>query len=370
MTVENSSQQRLLAKWALALTSVFLVLLLAELGARVLTARQSPRRDPAAIKKTLLANEPELTVFRSSRELDAPNLRGIFKGHLHRSNALGFRGPDYSARPRDDQFRIVIAGDSVVAGSGVAEDSAYAVQLEDLLNEAAGSDRFEVINAGLAGIHAHRVVTRLENSLRRYQPDMLVYGYTINDIEGVGYRRMKRAEGEAGFMSQLRRFNRSNSHLMRLIWPRLMSSLDLMSGKSYAREIEDNYFDNPPAWQEVELRIQQFGELVKRSEPCGMAMVHTHLSQLNFMHPFVETYDLVGATFEKNGVPVVQSFTHHRGLYGLDYWVSPIDPHPNHAGHTLLARAAYEGILTLPARCFQVRGRNFRVGRARPAVNP
>lgn len=370
MTAEKSRRPELLAKILLASVSVLAVLVLGEWGARVLAAQAPTRPHPTAAKRALLAAEPNLTIFRRSRELDAPNLRGIFKGYLHRSNSVGFRGPEYAPHARGDQFRIVIGGDSVVAGSGVAEDSAYAAQLEVLLNAAAGRDQFEVINAGLAGIHARRVVTRLEQAIAWYDPDLIVYGYTINDIEGVAYRRMKPVEKEHGFMSQLRRFNRSDSYLMRLVWPRLMSLLDLTSGTSYAAEIHENYFENRPAWAEVELRIDQFGRLAERSDICGLAMIHTMLSQLSFMHPFLETYDLVEATFEQANVSIVQSFPYHQGLYGLDYWASPIDPHPNHAGHALLARAVFDGMLALPDACFQRRGRDYRPVPAEVVAKP
>lgn len=74
-------------------------------------------------------------------------------------------------------------------GSGVGEEQTYARQLEHLLNDADSRRTHEVLNLGLAGLNLRAILQRLEAIGLRYEPDLIVYGWTVNDIEGPAYRR-------------------------------------------------------------------------------------------------------------------------------------------------------------------------------------
>jgi lysophospholipase L1-like esterase len=363
MSAKSSPSRSLLPRLALAAASVLLVLLVAELAARVHTAGR-PRRDPTAAKRALLADEPELPIYRSVSQLGEPNIRGIFKGHLHRTNRTGLRGPEYSPLPDPGVFRIVVIGDSVTMGSGVAEAAAYPARLEEWLNRAPSptlpNARYEVINAGLGGIHARQAMNRLEEVIRDYHPHLAIYGFTINDIEGPSYVRLDQPQGQEGYMARSRRFNRSPSHLLRVLWPRLMSLMDMTSPTSYASEIQHNYFENPGAWRALRAELRRFAAMTKSAGICGHALIHTQLAQLGFLHPFEDTYERMGTAFDNLEIGVTQSLPFFQGEYGFDYWVTPIDPHPNAAGHDVLSRSLMSGLRALPETCWEVRGRDHR----------
>jgi lysophospholipase L1-like esterase len=291
-------------------------------------------------------------------QLGVPGTRGIYKGRLYRTNSKGLRGPDHTPLPEPGVFRIAIVGDSVTMASGAGEEDAYAAQLEKWLNTGSAEVRYEVINAGLGGINARQVMKRLEMVMREYRPDLIVYGFTLNDIEGEHYER--RPRGVTGFTGEARRFSRSRSHLLRFIWPRLMSLLDLFSSNSYAAEIQRNFFENPAAWDSLEGEVERFAATGQAHGICAHVFIHTQLAQLSYLHPFKETYAKVEAAALEHGASAGQSLPRFDGLYAFDYWVTSYDPHPSRAGHTLLMQALIDGLRELPPACWQREGFEYR----------
>ena len=122
-------------------------------------------------------------------DLSRPHVEGIYKGAYYRTNARGVRGPEYELPKPPGVFRIVIAGDSVTMGDGVREEDAYPHVLQDALDRRPGPPRYEVLNLGLIGLDIRQVMGRLRNIGLSYEPDLLVYGCTLNDIQGPHYRR-------------------------------------------------------------------------------------------------------------------------------------------------------------------------------------
>ena len=97
--------------------------------------------DPASLPAALAPNasvgedaEGELPVFQNVKELSAPNVRGVFRGHVHRTDAFGFRGPERSAEAAPGTRRILVTGDSIAMGSGVKEAAAFPAAAETWLN--------------------------------------------------------------------------------------------------------------------------------------------------------------------------------------------------------------------------------------------
>jgi hypothetical protein len=46
------------------------------------------------------------------------------------------------------------------------------------------------MNLGLAGLYIDVIVRRFERRGLAFDPDLIVYGYTLNDIEGPGYEKL------------------------------------------------------------------------------------------------------------------------------------------------------------------------------------
>ena len=325
----------------------------------------------AAPETPAVPGAPEL---RDVLDLARPNVQGVFQGVPYRTNSRGLRGPDYGPRPEPGSFRILIAGDSVTMGWGVAEEQAYPKRLEGLLNDAAGdlpgagaegaARRFEVVNLGLAGVNAAFSSNRLRIFSDEYQPDLLVYGFTLNDIEGPHYRKLDRKSRKSlnqALWRRALRFEDSPSYLLRWLWPRwiLLLEWDAFHPSEseriapMAEELRQNYFENPEAWADFLSALDVQAEVAAAHGLCGHVFLHTHLTELVPEHRYLPIYERVAEAARARGLTVTRSFEDFVGRDGEALWVNAFDVHPNAAGHEILAHSLFRGLRALPARCFR-----------------
>jgi lysophospholipase L1-like esterase len=331
------------------LASLLAILVVAELTARWLWREPTPRarRDP---------HPSDLPRLRGLQEIARPNVRGIFRGALYQTNSAGFRGPETPEEPEQGSFRIVVVGDSVTMGSGVTVEEAYPARLEQLLNAATGDRRYEVLNLGLAGLNLDANLNRLERLGLRFQPDLVVYGFTLNDAEGPEYVQFPhspvRLDATPG----------SASILWWMLRPRLRSLRDLIrpGPSSYVYELDQNYFHNPGVRAALEAGFERLASVAASRGVCVGVFVHPRLYMLHFLHPFRRHYALVAELARKQGHFVSVAFPLLMGEDAASLWVGPFDPHPNARGHSLLAEALYEGLQELPRECWEPRRRPGR----------
>ncbi|MDD5254686.1 MAG: GDSL-type esterase/lipase family protein [Candidatus Omnitrophica bacterium] len=103
----------------------------------------------------------------------------MFAAGVYRS----WRAHDPPLINRDDStIAIVCLGDSFTFGMGAQKGHSYPQQLERILNQKEGGKRkFVVYNAGVPGNTSSKLLKNLDNSLRRYQPDICLLLIGAND---------------------------------------------------------------------------------------------------------------------------------------------------------------------------------------------
>lgn len=330
----------------LALGATAIALVVAEALVRLFPSAPEQRE-----RSPLPAAYRELPELRSVAALGRPDAHGIFKGVLHRTNSRGARGPEYSDRPAPGTFRIVVVGDSYTMGQGVEEQDSYAAVAESLLNERGDGRRYEVINGGVAGFAIRHSMRRLERLDRPYEPHLLVYGFTPNDILGDDYREASPADQDAA-RALIRRFEEAPIALLRLVWPRLVlakSAWRPIPG-TYEHVLEQNYFENPAAWLQITDGLDQLAKLAKSRGVCGLVFVHTRINQLWF-HPFTRIYRRVAEAARERGLFAEVSLPLFRGQDATKLRLSALDTHPNAEGHRLHGEALALGVRALPPHC-------------------
>jgi len=343
--------REVLLRIAVLLGALALVFCVAEVGLRLIATTPPPARPRPPEYEGL----PELEhVFA----LAAPHQRGVYNGALHETNAFGLRSPETSREKPPGRFRIVAVGDSLVMGEGVEVGERYMdVAARELRHrERAAPAELEVVNIGLAGLDLSQSIARLEKIGLSFDPDLLVYGFTINDIEGADYVR---------FVELMRTARaREKPHASRvvgLLRSRLRALLELFAPPvdSYVHELDYNYFENPAAWGAFESRLDRLAEISRERDICTVVLLHTHLFHLHALHPLRREYDAVARAAEARGLYVAPSLEWFEGEDPTRLWISPQDSHPNRRGHQLLAEALLAGLDQLPDACWQA-----RVGRA------
>ncbi|HVS10926.1 MAG TPA: GDSL-type esterase/lipase family protein [Planctomycetota bacterium] len=94
-------------------------------------------------------------------------------------NSKGLRDREHDYDPAPATVRIVLLGDSTSWGWGVEQDHAFA----DLLEQRLGPG-VEVINLAVPGYGTDQELWLLEWEGHRYQPDLVLLGFVLNDVVG------------------------------------------------------------------------------------------------------------------------------------------------------------------------------------------
>jgi hypothetical protein len=125
-----------------------------------------------------------------------PGLRGEAFGVDLRTNALGFRGPDWTSAKPDSGVRVALVGDSHAFGLGVPFAATAGEVLAGMLRRC-GIARAEVLNFGVNGYNSRQELGVLRGYVLGFHPDVLVVLPTSNDHEPASYA------DAAGFLTSL-----------------------------------------------------------------------------------------------------------------------------------------------------------------------
>ena len=104
-----------------------------------------------------------------------------------RTNPDGITPAEARHRRQPRTRRVMIFGDSTVLGRSVPRDRTVTQQLERLLSR--GGVKTEVINAGVQGYSTDQVLLHIRRLAPLYRPDVVIYGFCLNDLGGIGLRR-------------------------------------------------------------------------------------------------------------------------------------------------------------------------------------
>lgn len=115
-----------------------------------------------------------------------------------RINSLGLRGPEL-APLQDGARRVLLLGDSMVAGFEVPYESTFGARLGPKLAERIGAP-VEMINGGVRGYGTDQVYLFYRERGRRFAPDVVVAFYSGNDpSDNTTLHEMRRPLGKPAF---------------------------------------------------------------------------------------------------------------------------------------------------------------------------
>ena len=97
---------------------------------------------------------------------------------LYRYNNFGFRDSSRAIQKPLDVKRVIVLGDSVTEGYGVPWDSVFSSHIQSALGS-----QFEVITIAAGGLNTPQEVHLLEKEGLRYDPDILILNFVLNDID-------------------------------------------------------------------------------------------------------------------------------------------------------------------------------------------
>jgi lysophospholipase L1-like esterase len=260
-----------------------------------------------------------------------PSTEGRTYGHPFRVNHWGFRGHDFEDRTHPEtknSFRIMVLGDSITAGLGIAEEDRYSELLERELRRGYPSRQLEVINLGVQGFETVQEVKMLQYMGESVQPNLVILGFCENDpnIHYSYYQKRKFPMPEAArsLLEHLLAFRQAELLYDPLV--RMVKGLP-----THEKEVMAAYKQDTPDWNIFVVSVQRIAAWAR--EHTGSAPIVIFLADVQTAKA-EGWYSQVRAVFEQSG------FIWSEMMDGARYEpVSRYEGHPNEATHQFFAQA-------------------------------
>ena len=252
---------------------------------------------------------------RSQVFAHAPGASARLMGVDVRINSHGLRGREIDYPKPPGAHRVLMLGDSLTFGWGVAERDVTSVRLEALLRRRDPAARWEVINSGVGNYNTRLEVHYLEREGLRYAPDVVVLNYFIND-----------AEPDPRYAGNL--LNRNSA-----AWVFLANRLDVVRRRAAGGEAWDAYYrglyrPDAAGWRGARAALGRLGDLCRAR---GLRCLVTHQPELHQLdpYPFGDAARGLADACAAAGLPLLDLLPAVRSLPPPGLWVSVEDPHPN-----------------------------------------
>lgn len=176
---EKHGKQIMLTKVLLMVFSIVLSVVVCEFGLRVHDRLLAWRYPGEEGDGSLFWNYDSLLGWKFE-----PNRSAYFTSKamrfrtLVKINSKGLRDDEYGYTKEDGVKRILLLGDSVIAGLEVEKQDAIDSRLEHYL---ARHGRYEVINAGVRAYGTDQAYLWLKHEGYKYNPDIVIYVFYEND---------------------------------------------------------------------------------------------------------------------------------------------------------------------------------------------
>jgi hypothetical protein len=116
---------------------------------------------------------------RTPTQVDGAARANYWHGVLEVYNSDGMRWARPFPGRRGDVYRVMVVGDSLTYGDGLAEEWRFSDLLDKWLNE---EFRIELLNLGADGFQSEDVLRVIEKYLPVLKPDLVIYAVCINDF--------------------------------------------------------------------------------------------------------------------------------------------------------------------------------------------
>jgi hypothetical protein len=250
-------------------------------------------------------------------------------------NSLGYRDVEWTPERLDGKIKVMVVGDSFVAGSGIANP---ADRFSDQLGRLLGDD-YAVLNVASPGWDS---IDEVEAIITYpYRPDILILSYYLNDIEGTAYQRgQHRPQIRRDPPSWLRPVVQ-NSYMVNFLYWRLVR----LGPQAWAEVYWNDWLKKIAADPDIRWQHRQELEMIiagAASERVPLlAVVFPNLAAVEESRLLTQpVIDL----FEEHGVPVLDAGTLVAGRDPAEITINALDAHPNEAVNLEVAEQLYRMI--------------------------
>jgi lysophospholipase L1-like esterase len=333
--------RRAAGKLSLLIGSTLLTLLAAELAFRAFDIRgYHERRRELGLQYAYILDEekrvPNVGVqyrpyakFGHAYDSDP---RGYFDDGnqiIYALNKHGFRGGDYEREKAPRTRRVVLLGDSFTFGEGVRFEDTFGYRLQEILDQ--DEEAVEVLNFAVGGWGTRNQISYLERAGLRFEPDLVIVVYVLNDAGYAGGLDLWRK-----FREQYQNRRLKGSYLASYFYAAIARRT---LARSFIEELVGEAQTQRQNWRES-LAFLAHGKRITESAQARYAVaIFPFLYGLDESYPFRSLHGMISDFCTERGIAVLDLFDAFEGRSDTDLWVHPSDQHPNREGHRIAAEA-------------------------------
>lgn len=292
------------------------------------------------------------------------NIRGFHTtrefSYRFNTNSQGFRGTkEYNLEKPQGIKRIIVLGDSVALGHGVAYHETFSYLLEKKLNQ--NGYPAEVINMAVSGFGTAEELVQYQNLGRKYHPDIVILSYSENDPmnnaisnlyeinDGQLLRKKTSYEPALSIRDNLNKipfygYLAQHSHFVCFLRSRFSGLYLNKLGKKRRINVQqtqpqyaNSYQMNP---NYITLTAALLNEFITVCNKDGVKLIIVDIPGKSFTSHFpYERIKKQKTTFIINLTPTYLSYKGTKHLFYI--W----DSHPNQYGHELIASKLLDAII-------------------------
>ena len=252
-----------------------------------------------------------------------PNRSGTYMGVPVTINSVGWRDTEHPLTKPQGTVRIMMLGDSITFGWGAPPEGVTSNVLESMLNQHSSGQQYEVLNTGIGNTNTAMQTAYFTHEGFRYEPDIVVLNYFINDAEPTPFRKQS--------------FFLEHFYSAVFLAGRLDTLLRTYSGREDWRTYYHNlYRKEQPAWQRTQEAIHH---LINFCQDQGIKLMIVHYPELHQLspYPFQKVSHLIAELAKTQGVPFLDLLPAVKEEDPMSLWVTPTDAHPNEKAGKLFA---------------------------------
>jgi lysophospholipase L1-like esterase len=261
---------------------------------------------------------------------NAANRRARLMGSDFQTNSKGLRDREFSYVRVPGKLRVLMLGDSLTVGWGVAVEDTFAKRIERLYAKS-GIDA-EVINTGVGNWNTIQEVQYFLTEGYKYQPDVVVLNFFVNDAEPVTKDRPP---------SALMR----NCYACVFVIGRFDTVMRQFFGKLDWSQYYLSLYGNGAGkgWLDAKEAIHRLADFCRVK---GITLLIASLPELHDVgnYRLQRITDLVHQAADQYGVAFVDLLPYLKDQQSSMLWVTPPDPHPNALAHQLIAQGLFEAM--------------------------
>jgi|GEM_PF-2030101 len=286
-----------------------------------------------------------------------PNTTRIYNNIVYKTNEFGWRDYPYSHSKPANTFRILVIGDSVTWGLGVSLERTYAKHLEKELNQSGHAGvEYQVVVVSLAALNVEQEAHLLEVEGLKYDPDLVVVGYALNDPDdGVSFGRQKReksARKRPSFFLKAKKLLAQSSliHYTFRFAQKIVWNVRVLVGKDETGwRVKGGYFtslyEDPTKWERVVRAFQKIEQIANEREIPVVLTVFPLMSDLDD-YRWSSIHERIASAASDCGFFVLDLLPHFRRHHERELQVASGDHiHPNELGHRIAGDALHQVIL-------------------------